>query len=79
MPVIEPLFTTVTLVSEAPPSETDAPETKLLPETVTAVPPAVEPDVGEIPLTVGAGAGPPPDDFGSIVPSLRNAPGDVLR
>jgi len=48
------LLTTVTLVAEALPNVTVAPEAKLVPVIVTEVPPAVEPLFGLTPLTVGA-------------------------
>src|SRR5262249_57954862 len=53
--VIAPLFTTLTFVAATPPILTVAPVTKFVPEIVTAVPPAVEPEFGETPVTVGAG------------------------
>src|SRR6267378_1306854 len=46
-------FTTVTPVALVPPIVTVAPLTKLVPVIVTLVPPAVGPEVGAIPLTVG--------------------------
>jgi len=52
--VIDVLLTTVTLVAAVPPNVTVAPETKLVPVIVTAVPPLVEPELGEIVLIVGA-------------------------
>lgn len=48
-------MTTVTLVAALPAKLAVAPEIKLLPLIVTAVPPAVLPDWGAIELTVGAG------------------------
>ena len=53
--VINALLTTVTLVAKVPPSFTVAPDRKFVPVMVTAVPPLEVPDVGEMPLTVGAG------------------------
>ena len=47
------LFTTVTLVAAAEPKVTVAPEAKLVPVIVTAVPPATGPLFGLTPLTVG--------------------------
>jgi hypothetical protein len=47
---------TVTPVAEALPNKTRAPATKFAPLMVTAVPPAVGPMLGEMPLTVGAKA-----------------------
>lgn len=47
------LLTTTTLVAAVPPNVTVAPAAKLVPVIVTAVPPAVDPLVGEILLTVG--------------------------
>ena len=52
--VIVVLPTTFTLVAAVPPKATVAPAAKPVPEIVTAVPPAVEPDVGERPLIIGA-------------------------
>lgn len=49
-------FVTDTFVAEALPNVTVAPETKFVPVIVTAVPPAVEPALGDTPVTVGAGA-----------------------
>jgi hypothetical protein len=48
-------FTTETEVAATPPILTVAPETKLLPPKVTAVPPLVVPEVGLIDVNVGAG------------------------
>jgi hypothetical protein len=53
--VIDVLLTTLTLVAAVPPSVTVAPDKKPVPVIVTAVPPAVVPDAGEVALTVGAG------------------------
>jgi hypothetical protein len=52
--VIEVLLTTVTLLAAVPPKLTVAPATKFAPVTVTAVPPLLDPELGEIELTVGA-------------------------
>jgi hypothetical protein len=76
--VIEPPLTTATFVAAAPPIETVAPGEKLFPETVMAVPPAVGPEDGETPLTLGAGVV-LPFDFGRMVVSLRKAPGAEFR
>ena len=56
--VIDVLLPTVTPVAAVPPIVTVAPDWKFAPVMVTAVPPAVVPEVGEIVLTVGAGAEP---------------------
>jgi hypothetical protein len=48
-------LTTVTLVAAVPPIVTVAPASKFVPVIVTAVPPLVVPEFGEIALTVGAG------------------------
>lgn len=50
-------LTKTTEVAGCPPMETEAPATKLVPVTVTAVPPTLGPLVGLMPVTVGAGAG----------------------
>ena len=55
--VIDVLFTTVTPVAAVPPRLTVAPAKNPVPVIVTGVPPAVVPDVGVIPVTVGAGFG----------------------
>ena len=47
---------TSTLVAVVPPKVTVAPAANPVPEIVTDVPPAVGPDVGLTPLTVGAAA-----------------------
>jgi hypothetical protein len=52
--VIDVLLTTFTLVAADPPNVTVAPETKFVPVMVTAVPPLVEPELGEIAVIVGA-------------------------
>src|SRR5689334_14751264 len=49
-------LTTVTLVAAVPPRLTLAPDEKPVPVIVTDVPPLVLPEVGEIAVTVGAGA-----------------------
>ena len=49
------LFATVTLVAAVPPSFTVAPARKPVPVMLTAVPPAVVPELGAIVVTVGAG------------------------
>jgi len=51
---IEVLLATLTPVAAVPPIVTVAPLKKPVPVIVTAVPPAVVPDVGEIAVTVGA-------------------------
>jgi hypothetical protein len=51
--VIEVLLTMVTLVAVPVPKETAVAPVKLVPVIVTSVPPAVVPEVGEIPVTVG--------------------------
>ena len=51
-------LTTVTPVAAVPPKLTVAPDKKPVPVIVTAVPPAVVPETGEIALTVGAGLPP---------------------
>jgi len=53
--VIVVLLTTVMPVAGLPPKLTVAPETRLVPEIVIAVPPVVRPVFGETPPTVGAG------------------------
>jgi hypothetical protein len=54
--VIDVADTTVTLVHAAPPTVTVAPERKLVPVIVIAVPPALVPEVPETLDTVGAAA-----------------------
>jgi hypothetical protein len=49
------LFTTTTLVAAALPKLTVAPVTKFVPVIVTAVPPDVDPLVGDTLVTVGTG------------------------
>jgi hypothetical protein len=70
-------FTTTRFPSADPPNVTVAPVTKPPPETVTEVPPAVDPEVGLIELIVGGGVGPPV--LGKIVESFHTAPGAVFR
>src|SRR5262249_59765750 len=53
--VIVPLSTTVTPVAAVPPMLTAAPVAKPAPPIVISVPPAVGPDAGVTPFTVGAG------------------------
>jgi hypothetical protein len=55
--VIEVPLTTFTPVAAVPPMVTVAPAKKPVPLMVTAVPPTVVPEVGETPVTVGAGLG----------------------
>ncbi len=55
--VIVVLLTTLTFVAAVKPILTLAPATKPVPLIVTEVPPAVVPEFGEMPLTVGAGNG----------------------
>jgi hypothetical protein len=52
--VIVVLLLTTTFVAAAAPNVTVAPVAKFVPVIVTAVPPAVLPEFGEIELTVGA-------------------------
>src|SRR5438876_4374122 len=54
--VSEVLLTTVTFVAAVPPRLTVAPAAKPVPVTVTAVPPLLVSELGEIALTVGAEA-----------------------
>ena len=51
------LLTTVTFVAAVPPRVTVAPFRKPVPVMVTAVPPVVSPELGEIDETLGAGFG----------------------
>ena len=53
--VIEVLLTNVTPVAAVPPIFTVAPARKPVPVSVTAVPPAMFPELGVIEVTVGAG------------------------
>jgi hypothetical protein len=52
---MEVLFTTTTLLAAAPPKVTVAPARKPVPVIVTPLPPLLDPELGEIELTVGAG------------------------
>ena len=52
--VIDVPLTTVTFVATVPPNVTVAPERKFVPVMVTAVPPLVDPELGEIAVIVGA-------------------------
>jgi hypothetical protein len=54
--VIDVLLTTVTPVAATPPKVTVAPAAKLVPVMVMAVPPAVEPLLGDTPVMVGVAA-----------------------
>jgi hypothetical protein len=54
--VIVVLFSTTTLIAAVPPNVTVAPAAKLVPVIVTAVPPAVNPLLGDTPLTAGSAA-----------------------
>jgi hypothetical protein len=54
--VIVVLFATETLVAATAPNLTIAPEAKFVPVIVTAVPPEIEPVLGETPPIVGLGA-----------------------
>ena len=51
------LLTTLTFVAAVPPNIKVAPDKNPLPLIVTAVPPVVGPETGEIAVTVGAGLG----------------------
>ena len=53
--VIVVLFTRTTLVAAVPPKVAVAPAAKFVPVIVTAVPPDVDPLLGETLVTVGAG------------------------
>ena len=53
--VIDVLLTTVTPVAALPAKLTLAPDRKPVPVMVTAVPPLLVPELGEIEVTVGAG------------------------
>ena len=55
--VIDVAETTFTLVHAEPPTVTVEPLPKFVPVIVIAVPPAVEPDVGDTAVTVGGAAG----------------------
>src|SRR5437667_6973514 len=54
------MLTTVTFVAAVPPRLTVAPAVKPVPVMLTAVPPLLVPELGEIALTVGAGLVPVP-------------------
>ena len=54
MAIIDVAELTVTPAALAPPIETVAPDTNPVPVIVTAVPPLVDPELGEIAVTVGA-------------------------
>ena len=45
--MIEVLLATITLLAAVPPNVTVAPETKFVPLIVTAVPPLLDPELGE--------------------------------
>ena len=53
--VIEVALLTVKLAAAVAPKLTAVAPVKLVPVSVTTVPPAVVPEVGEMPVTVGAG------------------------
>jgi len=53
--VIVVLLVTVTPVATVPPNVTVAPDAKPVPVIVTAVPPLAVPELGAMPLNVGAG------------------------
>ena len=53
--VIEVALAMTTLVAAVPPIVTVAPAAKLVPVSVTAVPPAVGPEAGDTAVSVGAG------------------------
>ena len=55
--VIDVAETTVTDVQALPPTVTAAPAAKLVPVMVIAVPPAADPELGEIDVMVGAEIG----------------------
>ncbi len=55
--VMDVAAATAVPVAGAPPMETVAPAVKPVPLMVTLTPPPVDPDPGEIPVTVGAAAG----------------------
>jgi hypothetical protein len=76
---MEVLLATFTFVVGVPPRLTLAPEAKPVPVIVTEVPPPVGPVLGEIEVTVGAAAPPPPLDRARIVLSSSSEPGEVLR
>src|SRR5437870_12051543 len=66
--VSEVLLTTVTLVAAVPPRLIVAPAAKPVPVRVTAVPPLLVPELGEIALTVGAGTG---EGWTSVATAVR--------
>ena len=68
--VIDVLLTTTTLVAAAMPKVTVSPEAKFVPVIVTAVPPAVDPLLGETLVTVGAG----PTDGANVAICITHAP-----
>ena len=83
--VIEVLLSTATFEAAVPPSVTVAPATNPVPVIVIDVPPAVGPDGGETPLTVGAvgvgegvgvgvGDGEDTPPHGSTVPAATQSP-----
>jgi len=53
--VIVLLLVTVTFVAVVPPNFTVAPDRNLVPVIVTGVPPLAVPELGPMPVTVGAG------------------------
>ena len=55
--MIDVALTTVTLPADVPPNFTVAPDRNPVPVIVTAVPPAAGPELGAMPVTVGAGFG----------------------
>ena len=61
-------FTTVTPVAAVPPRLTVAPVRKPVPVMVTAVPPLVVPEVGDIAMTAGAGLAGGAVVLGVVVP-----------
>ena len=72
--VIDVLLTTTTLAAAVPPMVTPVAPVKLVPEIVTAVPPAAGPELGTIPVTVGWAAVTPKVLLGSassVVPEPR--------
>lgn len=64
--MIEVSLTTVKLVAAAPPKVTAVALVKPLPVMITAVPPAVMPDVGETLVNVGAA------DAGKQIPAKKS-------
>ena len=55
--VIDVALATTTLVAAVPPTVTVAPAAKLVPVSVTVVPPVVGPDAGDTAVSVGVGVG----------------------